>query len=135
VHQQVVNVQLPPPQDRLYDRQVFLDVLLDETQDRLPVVLGDVLCLVLIVGLVLVLVPAPFLMSSHANFNTGGAVGVVLLELDEGVGVGGVVGPGFGGGGGAGGGGGGLVDEEAVDGECLREGAFVLFDLVDERLQ
>jgi hypothetical protein len=31
VQQQVVDRQLPPSQDRLYDRQVFLDVFLDKT--------------------------------------------------------------------------------------------------------
>jgi hypothetical protein len=51
VQQQVADRQLPPLQNRLNDVDIFLDVLLNKRQNRLTIVFGNVLRLVLVVDL------------------------------------------------------------------------------------
>lgn len=82
VEQKVVDGQLPPSQDRLYDRQIFLDVFLDKTQNSLSVVLRDVLRLIFIMALFLLFPPSSSYLPPPANFRALGRLFFASFKLD-----------------------------------------------------
>ena len=135
VQQQVVNGQLSTIEYGFYDWDIFLNIFLNERENGLTVIFWDVFCLIFVVSLIRILVSTPLVVLPDLNFNTFRFLNLTLFDLDRPQGIWSFIVRGVGGRRESVRSIGGLLNKKTIDGECLREGAFMLFDFLDEGLK
>jgi len=83
VQQQVVDCQLSTIEDRFYDRDIFLDIFLDERENGLTIIFWDIFCLIFVMSLIRILISTSLVMFPDLDFNTFRFLHLALLKLDH----------------------------------------------------
>ena len=135
MQQQIVNCQLSAIEDGFYDWDIFLNIFLNERENGLTIIFWDVFCLVFVVVLIRILVSTPLVVLPDLNLNTFRFLNLTLLDLDRPQGIWSLIVRGVSRRRESGCSIGGLLNKKTIDGECLREGAFMLLDFLDEGLK